>query len=117
MVLPGAVRPSLPKQWPVSAVLTSFRLKDHNYLLCGSERVKQMLEMYSIRPELPLLACYSLMSWTQSQWPEEADRGTREEPGTESSINSSHKWTESEPKRISSSLEQPTDHKSWIRPY
>jgi hypothetical protein len=53
-----------PRQLQINAVLTSFQLRVHNYLLCGSDRVKQTLEMYLIKPERPLHVFYSLMSWT-----------------------------------------------------
>lgn len=88
MDLLDAVRPYLPKQLQVNAALTLFQLKVLNYLLCGSVRVKQTLEMCSIKPELPLLVSCSSISWTPLQLQEvQAEEVMVEVQVTESSIS------------------------------
>ena len=113
----GVVRPYLLKQLQVNAVLTLFQSKVLSYWLCGSVRVKQTLEMCLTRLELLLLASYSSISWTPLQCQEAQAKVMLEVQVTESSISSWQKWTVLEPRRTSSLLEQPTDHRLWIRPY
>lgn len=50
------------RQLPISAVLTLFQLRAHNYLRCISVKVSQMFEMFLIKQELLLLVYCFLTS-------------------------------------------------------
>lgn len=117
MDLLDVVRHSWPRQLQVSAVPTLFQSKVPSYWLCGSVRAKQTLEMCLIKPELPLLVSYSLISWTPSQSQEAQARVMLEVLETESSTSCWQRWTALEPRRTSSLWEQPTDLKLWTKPY
>ena len=74
-----------------------------------------MLEMSLIKQEQLPLVSYSLMSWIPLQSKEVDIQVMLEELATELSTSCLLRWMVLVPRRISSSLEQPTDLKSWTR--
>lgn len=117
MALQVVVKPFLPRQLLMNAVLTLFQLKVQNYWLCGSVKVKPMSEMFSIRPEPQLPVCFSSISWIQLPFLEVHPWVMPEELVIELLTSYWLKWMVLELKRISSLLVQLTDHKFLTKPY
>lgn len=98
-----------------NVVLTLFRLRVQNYLLCGSVRVRLMLEMFLIRLELQHLVFFSSISWTLLQYLEVHQWEMQEEQEIELLTNFLLKWTVSVQRKISFSSVLQTGHKFQIK--
>ena len=98
-----AERPYWLRQLQMSAVPTSFQSKALSFWLCGSVRVKQMLEMCLIKLVLLLHAFFSSINLIPLQFQEDLPKEMPEVQETELSTSYLLRWTESVLKRIFSS--------------
>jgi hypothetical protein len=115
MALLDVAKPYLPKQLPISVVLTLSPSRAPNFSPCGLVRVRLMFGMSSIREELLLLVFCSLINWILLLCLEVDRMEMPEVQEIELSTSYSRKWTVLERKRIFSLLEQQIGLKFWMK--